>query len=140
MTNAVLTQPTPLTERLQILSVETVDNGFNVLANTIVDPDNPILAGHYPGAPIFPGVCLIECAHRAVLLAALANGLTAVLQAVPSARFLDAVRPRDALSIQAGITRDDPHWNVTAKLHSQRALAAKVNLLYRVREGTACTD
>ena len=29
-----------------------------------LDPADPIFTGHYPGFPIYPGVCLIECAHQ----------------------------------------------------------------------------
>jgi 3-hydroxyacyl-[acyl-carrier-protein] dehydratase len=137
--DAVLTQPTPLTEDVRIAEISQGEEGLEVLAHVIVDPDNPILAGHYPGMPIFPGVCLIECAHRTVLLAMVSSGHTPVLEAVLSARFKAAVYPKDLVSIRARMTSDERTLNVTATLHSRQLLAAKVALLYGLAEGAACT-
>ena len=59
-----------------------------------LDPAEPLLAGHYPGFPIFPGVCLVECAHRTSLAALDGPGR---LTEVESARFLGPVFPGDTV-------------------------------------------
>jgi 3-hydroxyacyl-[acyl-carrier-protein] dehydratase len=39
--------------------------GGSVVANYYLDPEHPILKGHFPGRPIFPGVLQIECMAQA---------------------------------------------------------------------------
>lgn len=138
--DAVLPRPSPLTEQVRLVEATYVDQDLQVLANVVVDRDNPILAGHYPGMPIFPGVCLIECAHHAVLLAARTQNLEPRLEAVPSARFLDTVFPSDAVSIQVRIATSQARWRAVARLHTERGLAAKVTLVYRLHGTAPCTD
>ena len=53
----------PLVARPQILVADAA--GFR--AQVTVDPAEPVLAGHYPGFPIFPGVCLVEQVRLAAL-------------------------------------------------------------------------
>lgn len=134
---AVPAQPTPLTEHIQVTELEHVGDDLRVLARLTVDPNNPILAGHYPGLPIFPGVCLIECAHCTVLAVARSCGSTATMEALSTARFLDAVFPGDTVSVQALITRSETRWKAAATLHSQRGPAAKVTLHYHVSGGVS---
>jgi len=132
VTDALLTQPTPLTERVKVVEIEHQGADIRVLASVTVDPSNPVLAGHYPGLPIFPGVCLIECAHHAVLMTARSLGVAPIMSGVSTARFLDAVFPGDVVGIQALITRSDTAWQAAVTLHGQHGLAAKVTLLYQV--------
>lgn len=138
--NAVLARPSPLTEHVRLAETTYANDELHILANVVVDRDNPVLAGHYPGMPIFPGVCLIECAHHAVLLAAGSRNLEPALEAVPSARFLDAVFPTDAVSIHVRIATSQARWHAVARLHSERGLAAKVTLVYGLHGTAPCTD
>ncbi len=65
-----------------------------------VEPDDPIVAGHFPGEPIWPGVCTIEglaqaCAALSALLAgaeASGRGGRSVLAAV-NVRLIAPVLP-----------------------------------------------
>ncbi|WP_326829905.1 hypothetical protein OIE13_09870 [Streptosporangium sp. NBC_01810] len=52
----------PVTGQIHLLS-------GNEVAITI-SPDEPVFAGHYPGFPIFPGMCVVEVVHRGALLTA----------------------------------------------------------------------
>lgn len=137
--DSVLSQPSPLTERVRVAETTYANEELQVRADVVVDRDNPILAGHYPGMPIFPGVCLIECAHHAVLLAARSRGLAPALEAVATARFLEPVLPGDAVSIQLRIAKEATRWKVSARLHSPRGLAARLTLHYRPSGGETCT-
>ena len=78
-----------------------------------LDPAEPLLAGHYPGFPIFPGVCLVECAHRTSLAALDGPGR---LTEVESARFLGPVFPGDTVHTETVAEAVDGGWRCRARL------------------------
>ncbi len=71
--------------------------------------DEPFLRGHFPGAPLFPGVLLIEAAAQ--LTGVVAQSDPAVpplaglkLAAVRNAKILGTARPGQTLVLQARVT------------------------------------
>lgn len=98
-----------------------------------IDADEPVFAGHYPGQPILPGVCLIDCAHRSAVATLPEAGL--VLSAVRSGRFLSPVYPGDTLNLDLTWRTAGTGWDVTADIHNGRQTAARIQLSYRP-EGT----
>jgi 3-hydroxyacyl-[acyl-carrier-protein] dehydratase len=58
--------------------------------------DDPYLAGHFPGAPVYPGVFVVESARQAV---AGLLGTPVTLVAVVEARFTAPLRPGDLLCL-----------------------------------------
>ena len=70
---------------------------MNVRQTLMIGPDHPAFAGHFPGMPILPGAVLLDEALRVVELG-LALDLTE--WQVASAKFLESVRPGDALAIE----------------------------------------
>ncbi|HEY2579852.1 MAG TPA: hypothetical protein VGI74_26365 [Streptosporangiaceae bacterium] len=135
VTDLAAAQPTPLTEDVRVTSVEFSGQDTIVSARIVVDPANPVFAGHYPGLPIFPGVCLIECLHRTVLAAPRPPDATLILVAVQTARFLAPVFPGDHISAQARITPAAQRWTAVGALHGDRGLAARVTLRYHLSGG-----
>lgn len=125
--------PTPLTEQIQVTTVQPYPHDrVRVSAVVTVDPENPIFAGHYPGLAIFPGVCLIECAHRTVLAAVRPGGATPVLETVRTARFLEPVFPGDQLRIRTEVTTGTDRWEVAAELQRGEDTVATLSLRYRL--------
>ena len=59
--------------------------------------DHPAFAGHFPGAPVVPGVVLLDEAIRAVELA---DGGEPRCWRVASVKFLRPVRPGEALALE----------------------------------------
>jgi 3-hydroxyacyl-[acyl-carrier-protein] dehydratase len=96
----------------------------------LVDRDEAIFAGHYPGFPIFPGVCLVECAMQSVIAAADERGAAIDVQAVESTRFLAPVYPGDTVVTRVE-TDDGETWRCA--LDTERGPAASVRLLVRPR-------
>ena len=88
-----------------------------------VPHDHPALPGHFPGAPVLPGVVLLDWAWECCRLALPAS---ARLRGVQSAKFVRAVRPGDALRITA--TATPQHADFT--IHIGDTLAAQGRLLH----------
>jgi 3-hydroxyacyl-[acyl-carrier-protein] dehydratase len=89
---------TPLTVPPRLTAVDG-EGPVTIAATVRVDPDNPLFAGHYPGFPIFPGVCLIEAVHQSVLLAADRLGRDVRLSEIRGTRFLAPAFPGDDLDV-----------------------------------------
>jgi 3-hydroxyacyl-[acyl-carrier-protein] dehydratase len=125
-----------LTEHVRVTDYESAgDAGIRVSALVTVDRDNPAFVGHYPGLPVFPGVCQIDCVHRTVLAAAGIEGVEPVLTTVASARFLRVVSPCDELRIDTAIARRGMEWHVDATLRGADGPVARVRLRYRLPGG-----
>jgi 3-hydroxyacyl-[acyl-carrier-protein] dehydratase len=108
--------------------------GDRIVTSTWVDPDLPLLAGHYPDFPIFPGVCLIQCAHDSVRAAAGQRDREVVLEEVDRTRFHHPVFPGDRVRTEVRIDEGVPgHWRCSAVLYAAGVKVADVRLLYSVR-------
>jgi 3-hydroxyacyl-[acyl-carrier-protein] dehydratase len=69
-----------------------------ILITTVTIPaDHPSLAGHFPGAPIVPGVLLLDEMIRAVECAA---DFSAAHWRIGSAKFVKPVRPGETLTLR----------------------------------------
>ncbi|MEU3402837.1 hypothetical protein ABZ766_02635 [Streptomyces sp. NPDC006670] len=99
-----------------------------------IDADERVFPGHYPGFPIFPGVCVVELVHRSALATAPAPGARLTLRAVESTRFLSPVFPGDRLTVELKWTPRDGHWRCEAVAATDRGRAATVRL--RFTEGS----
>ena len=61
-----------------------------------VDPDHPAFAGHFPGAPVVPGVVLLDEALQAI---ASATGLPLADCELRSVKFLSPLTPGVAATL-----------------------------------------
>ena len=69
-----------------------------------IAPDHPAFAGHFPGAPILPGVVLLDAAVYAATQALRTTApdgseRSSPICQVASAKFLSPVRPGETLTI-----------------------------------------
>jgi 3-hydroxymyristoyl/3-hydroxydecanoyl-(acyl carrier protein) dehydratase len=62
-----------------------------------IAPDHPSFSGHFPTFPVLPGALLLDEMLAAIQLA---RGIDLKSWHVASAKFLDAVRPRDCLVLE----------------------------------------
>jgi 3-hydroxyacyl-[acyl-carrier-protein] dehydratase len=113
--------------------IEVISSGpGETIATMEVDPGEPVLAGHYPDFPIFPGICLIEFAHRSAQSAPPAEAGGIELAAVDRARFLSPVYPGDRLEVSLSWALKDGDWRCSAKVSTDRSgKAAQLRLRYR---------
>jgi 3-hydroxyacyl-[acyl-carrier-protein] dehydratase len=69
-----------------------------------VNPDDPVFKGHFPGAPVLPGVLVIEALAQvgAVVLLShpLHHGKIAYFTGIKNAKFRKTVLPGDTLTLE----------------------------------------
>lgn len=99
-------------------------SGTTVVARMAVAPDDPVFAGHFPGFPIFPGMAVVEFAHRA----ATAMPGAVRLAAVESARFVRPTFPGTTLTVR--LTWDDAGRRCAAVVSDDDGVVARIKLRY----------
>jgi 3-hydroxyacyl-[acyl-carrier-protein] dehydratase len=89
--------------------VLTCEPGESTTAVYRVTGDEPFLAGHFPGNPVFPGVLLLEALAQTGAIAVLADperaGSLPLFGGVERARFRRIVRPGDTLTLEVEMER-----------------------------------
>ncbi|HZN14511.1 MAG TPA: 3-hydroxyacyl-ACP dehydratase FabZ [Acidimicrobiales bacterium] len=92
--------------------VDAVDEctpGERVRARYRVTGDEPFLAGHFPGNPVFPGVIQLEALAQAGAVALLSDpryeGKLPLFGGVEDVRFRRVVRPGDELALDVTLER-----------------------------------
>lgn len=101
--------------------------------------DSPVLAGHFRGCPIVPGVCLLEAAAQVALIGATAGdpisradapGRLAVLAGILRCSFKRPVRPGEQVVYDVHTRRMDNYaGTVKASAHVSGQLVANLEFL-----------
>lgn len=110
---------------------EVIEAGLRARTQVTVRSDERVLAGHYPGFPIYPGVCIVECVHRSALATLPDPGEGAGdwdMEAVEATRFLAPAFPGDVLTIGIDFSQRDGGWRCKASVSSHRGDVAQVRL------------
>jgi 3-hydroxyacyl-[acyl-carrier-protein] dehydratase len=84
-------------------------------ARFVVPPDHPAFAGHFPGAPIVPGVLLLDAAVHAVQQARgsrTPGSAAAQVCEISSAKFLSPVGPGETLMISCRPGASGTHFEI----------------------------
>lgn len=102
---------------IELTHVAVADEGRTVRATLRVPAEHPLLRGHFPGDPVVPGVLLLDAARRACEQAL---GRSFAIRAVEVVRFLQPVRPGQAVSLVVRAAADgdevdaDGEWQLAA--------------------------
>jgi 3-hydroxyacyl-[acyl-carrier-protein] dehydratase len=94
-----------------------------------IAPDHPSLAGHFPGAPIVPGVVLLDEALHAIERLQ-PQGAQPTLWNLSTVKFHHVVRPGDALELSFEWQSDT---QVQFELRSAQTLVASGTIKRRAR-------
>ncbi|MFD5389011.1 3-hydroxyacyl-ACP dehydratase FabZ family protein [Streptomyces sp. NPDC127074] len=126
----------PVAVRVEVVRpAAAADRGKLRAATAVtVGEDEAVFPGHYPGFPIFPGVCVIECVHLSGLRTPPPGSAALELVAVESTRFLSPVFPGDRLSVDLVWTGGSGAWKCAAKVATERGPAAQVRLRFAAEE------
>jgi 3-hydroxyacyl-[acyl-carrier-protein] dehydratase len=90
-------------------SVDALEPGVSVVARYTVTGDEPFLAGHFPGNPVFPGVIQLEAIAQAGAISLLSDARYAnklpLFGGVEDVRFRRLVKPGDELTLSMEMER-----------------------------------
>ncbi|WP_020519549.1 hotdog family protein [Catelliglobosispora koreensis] len=90
-------------------AVEQLDVTADTLtARLYIDPEHPILRGHFPGLPLYPGVFIVETLCQAM---AQAFPTQSRLLSVRSLRLTAPLHGGDELTLTVKLTPLDGGWN-----------------------------
>lgn len=95
-------------------------DGFTVTARVYIDPDHPILRGHFPGLPLYPGVFIVETLCQAMTEA---FPQRPQLLAVRSLRLTAPLHGGDELTLDIKVKPQDGGWTTKAKGHRRDGVA-----------------
>ncbi|MGW5642055.1 3-hydroxyacyl-ACP dehydratase FabZ family protein [Saccharopolyspora sp. NPDC003752] len=96
----------------------------------VIEPCEPVFAGHYPGFPIFPGVSIVEFVHRGALAAIPEPQQRWELSGIDKVRFTSPVFPGDSLTADLRWRRRSAGWACTASVATERGPAAQVRISF----------
>jgi beta-hydroxyacyl-ACP dehydratase FabZ len=106
-----------------------------VVAEKLVSAAEPVLAGHFPGRPVMPGVLLIEALAQAAGVGVLVRnpehrGRAIALLGVDRARFRRPVVPGDRVRLTARLVhRRGGVYRFAGAAHVEGELAAEAELI-----------
>lgn len=90
-------------------TIEELEPGRRAVGTLLLAPDAWVVAGHFPGYPVMPGVVICEALAQVgavCLLAAPENaGKMPLFGGMDKVRFKRQVRPGDVLRLEAEVTR-----------------------------------
>ena len=98
-----------------------------------LDPCHKIFAGHFPGAPVVPGVCLIDIAAEITKSELGSETAAPVLEEVSNAKFLSVLSPENSSDLQAKITIKSTGEKIssTVVIYDSSTQYAKISLNFR---------
>ena len=86
--------------------------GDYVIGRFYVDPEMPVLKGHFPGDPVLPGVYSVEACAQAADLVLMTRpeyaGKTPLFLGINNVRFRKKVLPGDTIEIHAELLSERP--------------------------------
>lgn len=103
-------------ENNELFKVDKLEHTDNIIkANLSINPNSPILKGHFPGQPIIPGACMLQIVKE-VLESALSLSLQ--LKKASQLKFIAMIDPVKTASVQLEISYKfvDDAVSITAKL------------------------
>jgi 3-hydroxyacyl-[acyl-carrier-protein] dehydratase len=92
---------------LLVDEVVSMSAGREIVTRFHVDPTRDIFKGHFPGAPVLPGIYTVECMAQTadILLLSMErySGKLPLFIGIDKVRFLEKIEPGDTIEIRAWV-------------------------------------
>lgn len=107
----------------KIIEQSAAENSLNVRVK--LNEKHPIFAGHFPGQPVMPGVCMVQMVKE--LLTKQLNEKLNLRQA-RNMKFLSMIDPRKQSEVNLAIDyrKNGSAWEVNAKIFENEAIFFKL--------------
>jgi 3-hydroxyacyl-[acyl-carrier-protein] dehydratase len=110
-------------------SIGAIDRDGSTFRTSVAFAENlSVFAGHFPGAPLVPGVYLIDAARQ---IAERALGLSLSLAEVRDGRFTASTGPGDVVEFQIVLAEQGAGWEARVEVQRTGERVAKMRLLLR---------
>ena len=127
---------------LLIDRVTELEVGKTITAIKNVTINEPFFPGHFPGAPVMPGVLILEAmAQAAAILSFKTKGYApdeigiVYFAGIDGARFKKPVKPGDQLVLKIAIVREMRGiWKYTGRAEVDGVLVAEADLMATLRD------
>ena len=127
---------------LLIDKVTELELGKSVTALKNVSINEPFFPGHFPGAPVMPGVLILEAmAQAAAILSFKTKGYApedigiVYFAGIDAARFKKPVKPGDQLILKVDIVREMRGiWKYKGRAEVDGVLVAEADLMATLRD------
>ncbi|MBI1284416.1 MAG: 3-hydroxyacyl-ACP dehydratase FabZ [Thiobacillus sp.] len=127
---------------LLIDRITEMELGKSVTAIKNVTINEPFFPGHFPGAPVMPGVLILEAMAQAAAILSFKTKNYApedigvvYFAGIDGARFKKPVRPGDQLVLKVNIVREMRGiWKYTGRAEVDGAMVAEAELMATLRD------
>lgn len=125
---------------LLVDTVESIEPGVNIVTTFYVEPSREIFKGHFPEAPVLPGVYSVECMAQTadILLLSTARYIqkTPLFCGIDNVRFHRKILPGDHIEIHARLAcerREKAIASCIAEIYNHGELAASGEVTLAMR-------
>lgn len=112
----------------------------SIVTKFYVDPEREIFKGHFPGAPVLPGVYTTECMAQTADILLLCmdryKGTTPLFLGIDKIKFKNKIQPGDTIEIHAKISterKDKAIATCSAEVYNNGELAATGDVTLAMR-------
>ncbi|MBV1758777.1 MAG: 3-hydroxyacyl-ACP dehydratase FabZ [Dethiosulfatibacter sp.] len=125
---------------LLVDEVIELKDGESIKTKFYISPDREIFKGHFPNAPVFPGIYTVECMAQTadILLLSMQryNNTTPFFIGINNVRFMSKIEPDDTIEIHAQLTLDKKEKGIatcSTEVYNKGDLAASGEVTLAMR-------
>lgn len=113
-----------LKDNLYRLDTLSGENGSYEAVISLI-PESPVFAGHFPGRPIVPGVCLVQ---MAVEIIETIEGRDKEVRQAKDIRFLSVITPQECSALCLKLSKSDENGRWSVMILSGGELRSKFSI------------